>query len=151
MTDLVPASAVVASARELIGVPFKHQGRSEHGIDCVGLVLLATKRAGCPEIVIPGVTHRPNYGRGVQPNVIDLLERHMAGRLLQPVPGVLVVFQFPMESQPRHHGLMTESGTFVHADQTGPKPMRKVRETSFRAPWTERAPTFWKLPGVSYE
>lgn len=151
MSELIRSADVIAAARSLIGVPFKHQGRNEHGIDCVGLVLLAAARAGCPEIVIPGVTYQPTYGRRVQPRVVELLERHMAGRLEQPRAGCLVVFQFARESQPRHHGLMTESGTFVHADQAGPKTQRMVRETAFRAPWIDRAPTFWRLPGVRYE
>lgn len=151
MSESVSPAAVVAAARSLIGVPFKHQGRNEYGLDCVGLVLMAARIAGCPDISVPGITHRPIYGRGVQPKVFDLLEKHMAGRLTQAVPGCLVVFQFADEPQPRHHGLITEARTFIHADQTGPKPLRKVRETAFRSPWVDRSPTFWKIPGVKYE
>lgn len=151
MTSEVPAAALVAAARSLIGVPFQHQGRNEHGVDCIGLVLLACERAGCPTLVVPGITHAPRYGRRVHPQALELLERHLAGRLMEPRPGCLVVFQYPFEPMPRHHGVMTDAGTFVHADQSGPKPMRMVRETAFREPWTRRNPSFWKLPGVSYE
>ncbi len=40
---------VVASAREYMGVPFRHQGRNALGIDCVGLVLLTAKNVGACE------------------------------------------------------------------------------------------------------
>lgn len=38
---------IVAQARALVGVPFRlHGRRAEHGLDCVGLVALAFRRAG---------------------------------------------------------------------------------------------------------
>lgn len=151
MMNLVEPAAVIAAARSLIGVPFRHQGRNEHGLDCIGLVVLACERAGCAAPDIPGITRAPTYGRHINPRAEELLEQHLAGRLDAPRPGCLVVFRYPRERAPRHHGLMTESGTFVHADQSGPKPLRMVRETALRAPWTRRAPSFWRLPGVSYE
>lgn len=38
--------AIVAAARALLGAPFRAQGRSERGVDCLGLVILACARAG---------------------------------------------------------------------------------------------------------
>ena len=37
---------IVAAARGLLGVRFAHQGRSEAGLDCLGLLLLSADRAG---------------------------------------------------------------------------------------------------------
>jgi cell wall-associated NlpC family hydrolase len=34
-------SALVASARKYLGVPFKHRGRTPNGLDCAGLAWLA--------------------------------------------------------------------------------------------------------------
>lgn len=42
------AEAVVREAREMIGWPWRHQGRRASGIDCAGLVILAFARAGWP-------------------------------------------------------------------------------------------------------
>jgi cell wall-associated NlpC family hydrolase len=41
---------VLAEARALLGTPWRHLGRSETGIDCIGLVLVAAARVG---IVLP--------------------------------------------------------------------------------------------------
>lgn len=37
---------LVHNARRLIGVPWIHQGRSVHGVDCIGLVVLAEIACG---------------------------------------------------------------------------------------------------------
>lgn len=38
--------AFVEAARGFLGVPWVHQGRTERGMDCVGLVVLAMRRCG---------------------------------------------------------------------------------------------------------
>ncbi len=40
------AAAFVAAARGYVGVPWRHLGRALTGVDCIGLVLLAARRAG---------------------------------------------------------------------------------------------------------
>ena len=40
------ATRIVAAARAMLGVPFRLHGRSEAGVDCVGLAVLALGRAG---------------------------------------------------------------------------------------------------------
>lgn len=40
------AEAFVAAARGFLGVPWVHQGRSERGVDCVGLVVMAARAVG---------------------------------------------------------------------------------------------------------
>lgn len=37
---------IVAAARSKIGTPFRHQGRGDHGLDCVGLVIVLGKELG---------------------------------------------------------------------------------------------------------
>lgn len=50
--------AVIAAARSFIGCPWRHQGRTERGMDCIGMVSLAFRKAG---ITPPG--DRIDYGR----------------------------------------------------------------------------------------
>jgi cell wall-associated NlpC family hydrolase len=40
------AEAFVAAARGFLGVPWVHQGRSERGMDCVGLIVLSMRACG---------------------------------------------------------------------------------------------------------
>lgn len=47
----------IAAARDLVGVPFRHRGRSLRGVDCVGVVALALATQGRT------VQDRAHYGR----------------------------------------------------------------------------------------
>lgn len=40
------ADAYVASARALIGTPWRHRGRKPWALDCIGLLVLAAQQAG---------------------------------------------------------------------------------------------------------
>jgi cell wall-associated NlpC family hydrolase len=48
---------VIAEARSWLKVPWKHQGRSRKGVDCVGLVVMVAQSFGLP------VDDRTDYGR----------------------------------------------------------------------------------------
>lgn len=39
-------TALIAAARSFIGTPFKHVGRKEHGVDCLGLLVLSMRAIG---------------------------------------------------------------------------------------------------------
>lgn len=57
------ADAVEEVAREYMGVPWRHQGRTMVGVDCVGVVLIVGWRLG----FIPDGRDVPAYGRKAQP------------------------------------------------------------------------------------
>lgn len=44
MTDL--SAEFVAASRGYLGVPWVHQGRTERGVDCVGLIVLSLRAIG---------------------------------------------------------------------------------------------------------
>jgi cell wall-associated NlpC family hydrolase len=56
LTDAERAG-MIAAARALVGVPFRHRGRSLRGVDCVGVVAMALATQG------RGVEARAHYGR----------------------------------------------------------------------------------------
>ncbi len=45
---MLTADSFIAAARTYIGVPWQHQGRSRHGIDCVGLLVCVARDLGIP-------------------------------------------------------------------------------------------------------
>ncbi|HEY8554244.1 MAG TPA: NlpC/P60 family protein, partial [Burkholderiales bacterium] len=145
--DPIPASRLIEEARKLVGIPYHHQGRNKFGVDCIGLFVLAFEEAGSDLVRLLGVRDTRDYGRHrPNPKTLELLEHNLAARLDAPVPGCLIAFRFVPEVVPRHYGLFTERGTFVHADG-----MRKlVCETRYADPWLRRVHSLWRLPGVTY-
>ena len=52
--DFSLGARIAGEARQLVGVPFRLHGRSaETGLDCIGLVALALKKATDREVVVP--------------------------------------------------------------------------------------------------
>ena len=49
-------SAFVRECRALVGTPYHKQARSDHAVDCVGLLLVAARRIGI-EIDVPPATY----------------------------------------------------------------------------------------------
>lgn len=73
--------AMLAEARKLIGVPWVHMGRTEHGVDCVGVLLISAWRCN---IDVPDVR---GYGRAPDGFTLShTLQRH--SRQLFPVDGI---------------------------------------------------------------
>src|SRR4029077_11237274 len=57
---MVSREAVVAEARSWIGVRWLHQGRSRHGIDCIGLVVVVRKALGIGDYDLAGYPREPD-------------------------------------------------------------------------------------------
>jgi cell wall-associated NlpC family hydrolase len=56
---VIERSTIVATARSLIGTPFRHQGRDERGLDCAGLLIVVAWRCG----IWPAGRDVNGYGR----------------------------------------------------------------------------------------
>jgi cell wall-associated NlpC family hydrolase len=139
----VSPDQLLAEARGLAGrgVPFRHQGRSDSGVDCVGLVLVCLHRVG----VLPAEFERQDYGRLSTGELLARVERHCR-RLPSATPGCMVLIRWPRDRRPSHVGLYTSEGNLIHCyAQQG-----RVVEHGFRAPWDRLADSFWALPGVRY-
>lgn len=91
---------IVQEARKWVGVPYRHAGRNEHGIDCVGLIIKVAHGVGLTSY------DTMNYPK--RPNAADLL-REMRNHL-QQVPkadadhGDILVIAAP--SSPVHMGVL---------------------------------------------
>ena len=134
---------LIDEARNWLGVPFKHQGRTRYGVDCVGFVEVLAKTCG---LLPPDYDEPHDYGRRAGNGVIAALERHTAGRTKRIVPGVLVAIAWPREPYASHVALCT-GPTLIHAYARA----GKVVEHGYRAPWPKLTHSFWKLANVTYE
>lgn len=105
---------LLAEARRLVGTPWRHMGRTPEGLDCVGLVLLAARRAGFPEALC---AEPPPYSRhSAGPRFLAALaERFPGGRVGRDalLPGDVLTFS---ETQfPAHVGIAAGGGRVLHA------------------------------------
>jgi cell wall-associated NlpC family hydrolase len=132
---------VIQVARSWIGVPFRHQGRSRAGVDCVGLIIGIARELDLPT----GGIDRANYSRTPD----GTLESEVAARGIatdEPVAGSVVVIRFNRTAQ---HVALCTGPTLVHAAESIKG--GRVVEHGFRGRWLRMVVSCWKLPGVSYE
>ena len=107
----IARDSLIAAARMLRGVPFRHQGRDGRGVDCMGAVLVALRscdggidahwrelaaRDGRPALPPGNAFDDPRYD--VIPNPLSVRQwlDHAAIRKgkIDPMPGDLLVFSF---------------------------------------------------------
>lgn len=97
---------LVEAARMYVGTKFRHRGRSIHGLDCAGLVVLAYRDCG---VVVPDFTL---YGR--EPHKNGLVE-HVTAALGQPLAaedrtlmeGDVIVLRF--DKEPHHLAIVADA------------------------------------------
>lgn len=135
--------SVVLEARQWLNVPFRHQGRDGHGIDCVGLPIVVCRSLGLigPEYDIA------NYGRLPSAELLMRLQVHCTP--LPPskplaTPGALIVIAW---SRLAAHVAICTGETMIHAYER----VGRVIEHGYRGRWVRMTHSVWALPGVRYE
>jgi cell wall-associated NlpC family hydrolase len=144
---------VLAEARRWKETPVRHLGRSETGVDCLGLVMVVGFAAGV--LVDPGEPLDPwrKYGRvpksdhmraGMDKFFIRL------GDEAEHRPGDIGFFSWGSMYAPNHlaiMGLFEGRETMIHA-HGGIRPPRVV-ETTYGAEWPSRCHGFYRYPGLA--
>ena len=120
------SNALIADARAWVGVPFRHQGRSRSGIDCIGLLRELAAAHGYTDHDETGYSRLPFDGRmrAVLTQYLDSVSDLLAGDV------VLMSFA----GAETHVALYTERGTIIHAYQ----PRGKVVEHRLDDKWRRR-------------
>lgn len=142
---MIAPAELIAQARSLVGVPWRHQGRSEFGVDCIGFVSLSMRRAGLDLAAYLGIRDVTNYSRRADPELYRRVSMYCQ-RIAEPRPGCLIFFQFDGDRAPRHFGIFTERDTVIHANAM----QQQVVEHGYRAQWLRWTHSRWLLPGVDY-
>ncbi len=130
---------VVAVARTLIGVPFRHQGSyPETGLDCRGVI----------EYIAFVLWARPIPPRSYQrkPDGVEFLEK-MRAEMVEIDPaeashGDAVLIHFPRDTEARHGGVLADGPyepMLIHAWES--RGEGEVREEPLRG---------WKLRNIDY-
>lgn len=141
---MITGTQVATAGRALAGIRWQHQGRSVHGLDCLGFELLASRNAGI-DLTARGFRDRRDYGLKAMPDLLDghqqwcrpTTERHA---------GAAALFQFDRDPYPRHVAILTDNGGMIHANAA----QGCVVEHGLRAQWARWLHSVWLLPGVQY-
>lgn len=98
-------------AGDLIGTLFYHQGRNPNleGLDCVGLVLEAYRRAG---VELPDRQGYPQHGNA---DWLEQLVEENCEPIEEAEPGALLLFAHQGSSRARHLALAVSATHMIHA------------------------------------
>lgn len=128
---------IESAARALIGTPWVHQGRSAHGVDCVGLGVLALRASGVT------VRDRLDYARDPDGTLRAELTRVLGAPVSgEPQAGDVVLMTYPHTE--RHVGIVSQDAhglTLIHADSR----RKKVVEHGIDYRWRRRIVGVWRL------
>jgi cell wall-associated NlpC family hydrolase len=138
---VIAPNDLVLQAREWVGVPFLHQGRTRSGCDCLGFIagVLGELDSTTALQLLP-----LDYGRAPQQQLRKNLTKACKQVPLQA--GALLLIQWPMSPFPSHAAIYTGE-SMIHSFEAE----RKVVEHGYRTPWPQRTVSIWALPDVTYE
>jgi len=123
---------MVAMARAYLGTPYHHCGRSRHGLDCAGLLVLVAHDMGLSDWDAVDYSQQVR-GDHLMAQLERFFERVGDGEQ-EASPGD--VFLFACWGNPTHVGIATGEGTFVHAfNDRGTGADGAVVETRLDALW----------------
>jgi len=140
----VPSSEIIAAARRYKGTPFRHQGRSARGLDCLGLLAVSFMDVGM------AVDDETNYGR--QPELFKLkaaLDRRFirVPRAQHFHTGLVALFY---DISWLHVGLMTGNNKFIHSrgpEEIGPGVVEHILDAKS---WAPRLLRMWRHPQMEW-
>lgn len=139
---MISVSDVITESRTYIGTPYRHQGRSKTGVDCLGLLILVAEGLGI------SVEETPNYALKVKPDVLisGLLRYSKRTRTREIRPGVLALMEFNPNAGATHTALITDLGMIHSYNKRG-----RVVEHRLNDVWKSRIVATFRLNGVCYE
>ena len=127
---MTPA-AFIAAARSYVGAPFHHQGRTRHGVDCIGLVVCAARDAG---LALVDRTDYPRDPNGLLP--VELARQFAAVESAQA--GDILLMRF--RGEPQHVAILADA-TLIH----GYASIGRVVEHGLDAKWRRRIVAAYRL------
>lgn len=140
MTQESLIQGLIAEARTYLGVPWKHQGRTKNGVDCVGFLILSFLHMRVHIDEIRGYGRKPN-GKQLK----DIMDSQPNLTCVNPPysPGDVVLFR--IRKDPQHVALLTGTKDklyMIHSYNGGD---RKVVEHNFADYWRKKIVAVYRL------
>lgn len=134
-TEAQLREALVAQARSYVGVRWRHRGRTrEHGIDCLGLLILLAQDFGFPFDLFDD-----DHEYSMRPDDYFLVQRLSVE--MTPLnswrdakPGDVVLMRWRPENPPQHVGIVTSIDTAMIVCIHASRATRRVVETRWDRP-----------------
>ncbi len=137
-------AAVIAEARRHLGTPFRHQGRTPDGLDCVGLLIAIARALNLPHEDITGYTRRAT-GMGF----LEHFRAHLTEiPLSQASPADVLIFVETI--YPCHTGLLSQRHGVAHLIHAH-APRRSVIEEPYLGEWPAKARFAFRFPQLIEE
>jgi cell wall-associated NlpC family hydrolase len=138
----IVANHIVAEARTYLGVRWQHQGRTRHGVDCIGLVIKTAHGLGLSEFDVSDYAAQAmdeSLLAGCRQHLVEIMAADAA-------PGDVLVMVFANQ---RHIGIVGDychgGLSLIHACALHP---RKVVEVRLDAEWRARVRGTFRFPQV---
>jgi cell wall-associated NlpC family hydrolase len=139
---MTPAELTREAERLLaLPVPFRHQGRTELGMDCAGFALWLVRYAGRWPVEFQDPA---NYRPGPQAVLLQTLQRFCT--MSPATDGVLLAMRWHQHEPVSHVGYLA-GDTLIHSYKTAGGLVR----TRYGEPWVRMTVSAWRIPGVVYE
>jgi hypothetical protein len=138
---MTTTTEVVSAARDLVGLPWRHQGRDHRGLDCYGVIDAVCKRLAIAHPQVEAYPLLPPL------DLFDQLLRDYAIEITSPVPGCLS--RFMVGRRPQHMAIVAAYPdgelTLIHSAMH----FGGVCEHRFDARWRRRLVSSWMIRGVA--
>ena len=137
--DPLTPDALITEARHWLGTPFRHQGRTGDGLDCVGLLVVIARGLSLPHHDVTGYTRRAT-GMGF----LD----HFHAHLVEIAPGSLRpgdVSIFVETVYPCHTGLISSQHGVPHLIHAHALRGRVIEEP-FAGEWADKLRFAFRFP-----
>ncbi|HVJ44710.1 MAG TPA: NlpC/P60 family protein [Dongiaceae bacterium] len=139
----VSGPEIAAAARKWLGVKWRHQGRSERGVDCIGIGACVAADLGFK------IADRTNYGR--EPIPAEIVAAFRANGFKEVIPrtarqiGDVLVFRDGRHI--RHVGIQSEKHDVPHLIHATAG-LRQVVEEPLTPDWMGKLVYVFRFPGV---
>ena len=141
---MIARQIIVDTARRWIGTPFRHQGRNQYGLDCVGLVVVVCRELGISDYDVRGYDRRPTEGASFMQHFTRAGALQLTA-LDDALPGDLLVLRDNI--YPCHVGIVSELHLVPHLLHSTAQ-HRKVSEDHLKGDLLTRRVAAFRLPGV---
>ena len=137
MSSAVKPDEIVNAARAYVGIPYRHQGRTRRGLDCVGLLIRCAHDLNISDFDINGYSRIPSGA------MMSRLMAEQMDRLNDSAYQCGDVLHMAFDRQPQHIAIVSNLSPLriIHADSVA----GAVVEHSLDQQWLARVRGHYRL------